>query len=527
MRNFYQPTHYSVPSFSEVEAGLTQSYRNIKCLTNNEGQICGTFAQFSNCFTMRELFDEMSDKYSAFPAFGYLSDKGDTYEWMNYYEFHEIVTKFAKGLKKNGIQSGELVAVIIENSVWFAVTQWALAYYGAVIVPIDIDYEAEIIHQVLVSFKCTSLICSVETFNTIFGILCTETPKKLKKIIIASDQDGIESLQSAYQGPLSTQCGIPLFTLPEILDNLKDVDSSFPPQYANTVCALNVGQGSGGSLNPSSLSHSNLIAAAAGVSSCAYTFGRDVYMPTLSMTKAFERTMQLAILASGGCVGFVKGDLLNAMQSLRPTVVSFSGDEIPRLAESLVNSIMGSNIFKRMFYDLAFSIAAQAIEANISLPWFFKSTIIEPFKIKVGGRLKLIISSCYDLQPHIQHLLRTMLQIPVIQAYGTTETGGLICIQRISDMNVGSVGAPTASCEIRLRDFFPGRQKVHENEAGEILVKGPNVFSCYHKNKEKTKNAFVEGGWFATGDLAKILPDGTIEIEDTIWAWNKRRPQHH
>jgi malonyl-CoA/methylmalonyl-CoA synthetase len=65
----------------------------------------------------------------------------------------------------------------------------------------------------------------------------------------------------------------------------------------------------------------------------------------------------------------------------------------------------------------------------------------------------------------------------------------------------GSVGLPLPGVEIRLSD----------GEEGEIQVRGPNVFSGYRGQPEATAESFVDG-WFATGDLGKLDPDGYLRI---------------
>ncbi len=49
---------------------------------------------------------------------------------------------------------------------------------------------------------------------------------------------------------------------------------------------------------------------------------------------------------------------------------------------------------------------------------------------------------------------------------------------------------------------------------GELQFFGPTLFKGYFKNPEKTKEAFYKDGWFATGDIGEILPNGAIRIID-------------
>ena len=524
MRSFVKPTLYSVPNFSTKVAGFTQAYRNVKCLTDNEGQIQGSFPHFPTSLTMRELFDDLVDYYHSYPMYGSIVEN-QMIEWLTYGEFGDLVRATAAGFIKNGVKMGDFVAVLVENCIYFPLAQWACAYFGAVLIPIDVSYEKNVVHQIINVFKCSALVCSAQTYSTIFSIYSANPTNRLTKIFLLCDDNEKSRLQDEEQSPIETQLGIPLICLPDILAAKPQNDPSvqFPSVLATSLCVLNVGSGRCGSLNPCCLSHSNLIAAAAGIASCDYHFGRDIYLSTMSMSRVFERSMQLSILSYGGCVSFMNVPMVDALKIVKPTVVAFDGQTIQDLAETLIKDAMGANFLKRMIYDFAFSVAAQAKEGKTEIPWVFKETIVEPFKDKIGGRLKLIISSCSYLEPRVQHILRTMLQIPVIQMYGVTETGGVICCQKVTDESVANVGPPTVSCEIRIRDFFEAHQRVADNEPGEILVRGPSLFSGYHRNKEMTRRVMLDDGWFATGDIGRILPNGTLEIVDTIKDWRMRK----
>jgi long-chain acyl-CoA synthetase len=527
MRSFLKPTLRSIPDFGPVEPGFTQSYKNVRCATDNEGQLLGVFRHFPDCLTLRDLFETLVDSYSAFNMYGSVSNTADDHsvEWVTYAEFADLVRLTAAEFLNLGIKLGDLIAVIMENSIFFPLAQWVLAYLGAVIVPIDPNRGDIVIRQIISLLNCTGVIFSAHTYSQLRQTFQKAQFRRLNRIFIFSDDLEISRLELNLPQPLGSELVIPVFALPKLLSREQPNSSlQFPPLLATSLCALNIGTGRCGTLNPCCLSHSNLIAAASGLESCDYRFSHDVHLSRISMARIFERSLQLAVLSHGGCVGFSDGAILESMCQIRPTIMAFPGDQIHEMAEALVDQVMRGSWAKRLLCDFMFSIAAQANETHTNVPWIFKRTFFEDLKSIVGGRLKIVISSCWDLQPRIQHILRTLLQIPVIQIYGVTECCGVVCSQRIDDTAVGNVGAPADCCEIRIRDFKEGDQKVDRNESGEVLVRGANLFSGYYRHKVMTSKAISEDGWFGTGDLGRILPDGTLEIVDTIADWHRRRP---
>jgi long-chain acyl-CoA synthetase len=90
--------------------------------------------------------------------------------------------------------------------------------------------------------------------------------------------------------------------------------------------------------------------------------------------------------------------------------------------------------------------------------------------------------------------------IIILEGYGLTETSPVICANQEHDFKFGTVGK-----------MIPG-VKVKITDKKEILVKGPNVFKGYLKNKEETKLAFDKDEWFYTGDLGFIDKQGFLTV---------------
>ncbi|NLF40390.1 acyl--CoA ligase [bacterium] len=102
------------------------------------------------------------------------------------------------------------------------------------------------------------------------------------------------------------------------------------------------------------------------------------------------------------------------------------------------------------------------------------------------------------------------LGLTVLQGYGITEASPVITVNRLTENVPGSVGRPLPSLELKIVRAREGR----EGE-GELWVRGASVFHGYFDNDEDTRNAF-HGGWFKTGDLARISRGGHVYISGRI-----------
>lgn len=122
-----------------------------------------------------------------------------------------------------------------------------------------------------------------------------------------------------------------------------------------------------------------------------------------------------------------------------------------------------------------------------------------------GGQAYEVVVGGAGLNREIENFL-TSIHFPITMAYGTTETGPLITFCDHHDFIGGSCGTPVKHMEVKIASNDP------ENVAGEIITRGLNVMKGYYKNAKATQAVIDENGWFHTGDLAKMSPDGHVFI---------------
>ncbi|WRX10345.1 AMP-dependent synthetase/ligase domain - like 4 [Theobroma cacao] len=136
-------------------------------------------------------------------------------------------------------------------------------------------------------------------------------------------------------------------------------------------------------------------------------------------------------------------------------------------------------------------------------------------KAKLGGRLRLLISGGAPLSSEVEEFLRVTCCAFVVQGYGLTETCGACAIGYPDEMcMVGTVGSPAVYNELRLEEVSEmGYNPLGNPPCGEICVRGKTIFSEYYKNPELTRES-IKDGWFHTGDIGQVLPNGVVKIID-------------
>ena len=118
--------------------------------------------------------------------------------------------------------------------------------------------------------------------------------------------------------------------------------------------------------------------------------------------------------------------------------------------------------------------------------------------------------------PEVMNFLKICFCCPIVEAYGLTETTGGTCIVDNTDLVSGHVGGPVQGVKLRLKDL-PEMSYMSTDQPyprGEVCMKGPTVFQGYYKRPDKTAEAFDAEGWFLSGDVAQVYPNGTLKIID-------------
>lgn len=144
----------------------------------------------------------------------------------------------------------------------------------------------------------------------------------------------------------------------------------------------------------------------------------------------------------------------------------------------------------------------------------YKNMMNHPYFIKYVNckSLKMALSGGMALQKEIADKWLKLTKIPLLEAYGLTETSPGISMFPVTSTTAhnGSAGLPWPSTDIDIRDH--ANQSVGFNEIGEVWVKGPQVMKGYWKNSKATQSVLTKTGWLDTGDIGKVDEQGFLSI---------------
>jgi len=142
----------------------------------------------------------------------------------------------------------------------------------------------------------------------------------------------------------------------------------------------------------------------------------------------------------------------------------------------------------------------RAIARRLPLSW--RPRLFGSVHKQLGGHFRLFLSAGAFLPPALQQGWED-LGVTVLQGYGATETG-TGSSTRLHDHGLGTVGTPPDGVEMRIA------------ENGEIQFRGPTVFHGYWQNPTATAEAFTEDGFYRTGDIGHLDPEGRLVLSGRI-----------
>ena len=137
----------------------------------------------------------------------------------------------------------------------------------------------------------------------------------------------------------------------------------------------------------------------------------------------------------------------------------------------------------------------------------FEKLDFSTFKIALGGGMAV--------QRAVAEQWRKVTGVPLIEAYGLTETSPAACINplTLTEYN-GNIGLPISSTELSIRDDEGRELGFGEDQVGEICIRGPQVMRGYWNRPEETAQVMTPDGYLRTGDVGYVNERGYARIVD-------------
>ncbi len=415
-------------------------------------------------------------------------------------QFHDVARKIAKlhiMFDNCGIKKGDKIAICGRNSAHWAVTFLATLTYGAVVVPILHEFNAEQIHNIV--NHSDSRLLFVGDF--------------IAKEITPNEMPHLEGIFNLPDFSLFISRSEKLTYAREHLNMMfgskypkafREKDVNYHVDEADELALINYTSGTTGFSKGVMLPYRGLWS---NVTFCIKHLGKEVkagssMLDILPMAHMYGMSIEFLFGFCNGCHLF----FLNRLPS--PTLIAKAFTDIqPSLIISvplIIEKIIRKKVFptiqtNRMRLLLNMPVVSTKVKQKIS------EKVYEAF----GGKAYEVIVGGAALSKEVEQFLIS-IGFPITVGYGATECAPLISYSDWHSFAPGSCGRAVDNMEVRIDSKDP------YNIPGEILTRGMNVMLGYYKNEEATKKSLDKDGWYHTGDLATTDDKGNIYIRGRI-----------
>ncbi len=433
------------------------------------------------------LVDMLEDAAARFPKRPALEFFGAV---TTYRELAEQVDRVAGALYRGGVRAGDRVALVLPNCPQHVVAFYAAQRLGAIVVEHNPRYTApELrhlfeVHHATVAIVWDAVADTIAEFpsdirpqHIVAVSLPDAMPRRLRMLLRLPVRSARE--KRAALGATPQAKGILRWSA--FIDGRR-APRSAPRPTLDDIAALQFTSGTTGRPKAAVLTHRNLRSNAA--QSAAWVpdlrHGDEVFYAVLPLFHAYGLTlcMTTAISAGARIVLFPTFEVGMVMDAIRRTPPTFL-PAVPPIYDALARATSRAGI------DL--SSLRNAISGAMALP---AATVLR-WEQATGGIL--------------------------VEGYGMTESSPISLGNPMGPRRrVGTVGVPFPSTEIRVVDPDDPATDRALGEPGELLVRGPQVFSGYWKQPEETARTLMTGGWLRTGDIVTADADGFVTVVDRL-----------
>ena len=440
--------------------------------------------------------------YGPRPAIG--TKKGGSWVWISFNELGRRVDAVRGGLATLGIGRGDVVSLISQNRLEWAVTAYATYGLGALIVPMyETQLESDWRHIINDSGAKVLIVSTTEIYERVrewtgldgtpLEVFCME--------LTPGDDRSFAALEAAGREK-------PVVAL--------DLD-------ADDLCGFIYTSGTTGKPKGVKLSHGNIISNVNAVHQIFPMEREDRSVSFLPWAHSFGQTVELHTLLSMGssiAVAESVAKLADNLIEVQPSLLISVPRIFNRIYDALQKRIEEEGGVKNKLFKAALANERRrremATRGEYSLlvearHQVFDKLVFSKVRDRFGGRLKYVVSGGAALNPNVGEFI-DCLGIEVYEGYGLTETSPICTANRPGLRKIGSIGPPIPGVRVELDTA------VIEDESaeGELVVYGPNIMKGYHNLPEETAAVTTPDGGFRTGDRGRVDADGFYYITGRI-----------
>ena len=449
-------------------------------------------------------------------------------ERFSFGELAQRIASAALAFRRAGVENGDVVALFAENSPRWLVADQGLMRAGAADAVRGAAAPVEELRYILDDCRATALV--VQNAALWERLALTQQQRSSLRFVLQLEGEPADGVVG-WDAFLQSAAGQPALT---------------PSHGRHQLATVLYTSGTTGQPKGVPLTHANLLHQMHSLACVAYPAPGAPVLSVLPIWHAYERSASYYFLS---CACTQTYTTIKQLKKDLPRVQPIAMATVPRLWEAiqagfedvlktfppsrqrLLRAALANSAAQRQGLRRARGLLLEPESmlmraqgaASAALRWplhALASALIWP-KLRrqlSGGQLAYPISGGGAIAPHIDAFFEAV-GIELLVGYGLTETSPVISCRRPWRNIRGSSGLPMPGTEFRIVDPESGAA-LGFRQRGRVLVRGPQVMGGYLGKPEATAKVLDAEGWFDTGDLGMLLPDGTVALtgraKDTI-----------
>jgi len=415
-----------------------------------------------------EFLDNSVKDFSSRTAIWFMKNK------ISYKKLKDITDRIATALVNLGLKKGDVVAIMIPNFPQFIMSYYGILKAGGIVTCVSTLHTE---HELTYQLNDSGAEIIIAWDNQVDKINKVRDRTRLRHVIITNVLD---YSPMAPRNPSEISGTIQFLNL---IDDTKPNPPKFETNAKEDIASLQYTGGTTGVPKGAMLTHHNLVSNSIATLSWIgqeSNRGKETILTNLPLFHIYGQTVCMNIHIYNGSTIALNPDprdqksLFEVIKSTQPSM--FPG--VPTMYMRLLE--------RDDLEDYAKDLKSIRVCNTGAAP--MPPEVLKEFEERTGGK--------------------------VIEGYGMTETSPVTHSNPIAgERKIGSVGMPIPDTEVKIVDIEDYTKIVPLGEAGEIMIKGPQVMKGYWNKPEETANQ-MKGEWVLTGDIGKMDEDGYFYIVD-------------
>ncbi|MGB9339875.1 MAG: long-chain fatty acid--CoA ligase [Polyangiales bacterium] len=449
-----------------------------------------------------QVFKSSTEKFGDRALFGVKRD--GQWQWMTYGEWGDRTRRLRTALQHLGVQAGDRVAVIANNSPEWAMGAYASYGLGAAYVAM---YESQLDKE----WKHILKDCGAK----VLFVANEEIAQRVRNF-----RDALPDLKEVI-----VLSGTPKGGEHAFADLLQYEASDLVDPGPGAIADFIYTSGTTGEPKGVRLTHRNLAYNVSAMHVLLPMEPDDRSLCFLPWAHSFGQTVELhGLLSMGGSLGLAESvdKIIANLAEVKPTLFISVPRVFNRIYDGLHARMNEEGGLKKKLFEKALETAAErkrlAAQGKSSAWLDFKFKILDGLvfakvRERFGGRLKYAFSGGAAISKEVAEFIDN-LGITVYEGYGLSETSPIATANYPGARKIGSVGKPIPGVEIEI-DVSATDDPVQ----GEVLIFGHNIMEGYHNLEKANAEVFVERNGrrgFRSGDMGLIDDEGFLHITGRV-----------